>query len=453
MIKYFNAKVLTTYLFTLVLFFTFSPLTAQNTNLPPYLNPEYGSDSISRVKCANNLSTLVEFMKIDLPEYALPAWKILFDDYPGSSKNIYISGVKIYQYLYSKASDSFRKESLFDSLMLIYDRRIEYFGEEAIVLGRKGVDIIRYNQEAYQEAYTAFSRSAELSQTGTSLNVVTGLIQTSSVMYKNELINTHTFLSHYYTSKDILKHKRALGKSIPSIRRADMMVDKILEETKINDCKDLETFFIEKISENESDEDILKLSIDMLTASGCDNTQFFADSNEKLMKLSPNADLAYEVAKYNLKNQNYPKAAEFLKLAIENEKKLSQKALYQHQLAILLLVKLSDPKEARYYGLLATESNPGWGEPFLVVASATIEGVKTCNVEAFEKQAIYWLAVDYCNKAKSVDPKVSKKADDLISQYTSNFPNVEEIFFRSLKEGDEYSFNCWFEETTRVKSR
>ena len=157
------------------------------------------------------------------------------------------------------------------------------------------------------------------------------------------------------------------------------------------------------------------------------------------------------MAKYNLQNQAYPKAAEFLKLAIEFENDPSQKALYQHQLAIILLAKLSDPREARYYGIQATESNPNWGEPLLLIASATIEGVKSCDIGAFEKQAIYWLAVDYCYKAKSIDPGIAKKADDLIVQYKSYFPKIEEVFFRSLKEGDEYCFDCWINETTRVK--
>ena len=142
-----------------------------------------------------------------------------------------------------------------------------------------------------------------------------------------------------------------------------------------------------------------------------------------------------------------------MELAIKYEEDPNQKALYLHQMALVYLSKLSNPVKAREYAMEAIKNKPDWGEPYFIVASALIEGIKSCNVEKFDRQAIYWLAVDYCIKAKAVDPTVSAKANDLISQYKNGYPNVEETFFRSLKEGDNYSFGCWINESTRVKSK
>ena len=66
-------------------------------------------------------------------------------------------------------------------------------------------------------------------------------------------------------------------------------------------------------------------------------------------------------------------------------------------------------------------------------------------------KAVYWLAADYCNKAKKADPSCEQKANELLTNYKSNFPSVEDTFFRSLKEGDPYRLDCWINESTTVK--
>lgn len=450
--KYLTKEVLTTYLFVIFSFFVLSfSAKAQNNQSPSYENPDYGPDSISRISCGNNLSTVSEFMKINLPDYALPSWRKVFNDCPGSSKNIYISGVKIYQHLLSKASDEIRKNELFDTLMLIYDRRIEYFGDEGYVLGYKAVDIIRYKKDAYSQAYSAFSRSAEISGVETDFSILSGLVQLGSIMFKNNQIDSKEFLQKYFLCHEILEQKKLLAKSIPKVIRTESKLEKIIESTPIRDCQSLELFFTEKFSKEEANIELLNQSIKILNLSSCNNTKFFADLNEKLVEINQDPETAYEVAKYCLKVEDYEKAVKYLKLSINTENRPEKRALYQQQLALVLLSKLSSPKEARIWAVEATKNKTDWGEPYLLIASAFIEGAKLLNLDDFERQAIYWLAVDYCQKAKSIDPDIYEKANNLIIQYRSNYPNVEETFFRSLKEGDNYKFNSWINESTKVK--
>ena len=86
---------------------------------------KYGEDSI---KCLQNLSTMHEFVKINVYSYAVGSWLYVFDNCPAASKNIYIYGGKIMKYLIENSSEE-RKPGLVDTLMLLYDRRIEYFGD------------------------------------------------------------------------------------------------------------------------------------------------------------------------------------------------------------------------------------------------------------------------------------------------------------------------------------
>ena len=405
------------------------------------------------VQCELELSNMAEFMKIDLPEYAYAAWRLLFEHCPDASLNIYINGAKIYQKKVSEASDPKRKAELFDTLMLIYDRRIQYFGEEGYVLGRKGMDIIRLNEGEYEKAYTDFARSTELLGTETDLNVVTGLVQTGAVMFNSEKITANEFLNNYLIASEIITMKKAAGENPAKLMRVQKLLDNVITGTRIGDCQAIESSLKDKVHSPDVEGEELKLCLDLLTLSGCEGSQFFSDVNEKLMEVAPDPDLAYQVAKFNLKNENFEKAAEYLVKAIENEDDDQQKALYEYQLAVVKLTKLNSPIEAKNIAMSASAHKPGWGEPYFLIASALIDGIKNCDLEAFDKQAVYWLAVDYCVKAKNTDSQVTSQANELIAQYRTYFPSVEETFFRSLKEGDSYRIGCWINETTTVKAR
>ncbi len=446
--KYLTKRVLTT---NLALFFITLMIHAQD--LPPYENPAYGADSASRISCAADLSTMSEYIKIDMPEYALPAWRNVFLKCPASSKNIYIAGVRIFRKKIEETGDPALKSAYFDTLMMNYDRRIEYFGEEGYVLGRKGIDIIRYNDKAFDQAYEAFLKSARVSGPDIDINVLVGLAQTGVVMMKAGKIDATTFLNNYLLCRDLLDQERSQGGNPAKFDRVSEAIDKIVAGAGIQDCDVIANVLSDRVDTAEADPKLLQVAANLLSSSGCVNSPFYASVNEALLKLSPDAGRAYELARYNIKKEQYAKAAGYLTQAINAEDDPAQKATYQYQLALIDATKLEKYQEARDEALKAIENKPGWGEPYFVIASAYISGVGSCGGEDFDKKAIYWLAVDYCQKAKQVDNTSEQKANELISQYKSNYPSVEDSFFRSLKEGDVYRFNCWIKESTTVKIR
>ncbi len=60
----------------------------------------------------------------------------------------------------------------------------------------------------------------------------------------------------------------------------------------------------------------------------------------------------------------------------------------------------------------------------------------------------YLLAVDYYNKAKSVDNSVADKASQKAAGYKKYFPTNENVFFNNLNVGDSYTVECFGESTT-----
>ncbi len=444
-----KTSILTTYLFFLLNTHSYS-----QSDPPPYRDPNYGADSASRVECANELSTLAEFMKIDLYDYALPSWRSVYRNCPASSKNIFISGAKIFTKKIEEAKEPSVKEAYFDTLMMIYENRMVYFGEEGYVLGRKGIDIIRFNDKDFDQAYEAFAQSAHLLGKETDINVLTGLVQTSSFMMRVKKIEPLVFLDDFINALNILEEKKASGEDPGKIDKVRGILDKIILSSNLRDCNTLEEVFTPKLAEGMNpDADLLKLAEKLLSSSGCTNSAFYSGISTRLLEISPDPKMAYEVAKYNIRNDNFEVAADYLRKAIDSEENPEQIAYYQYQLGVILSQKLGLYQEANEMARLSTKNNPAFGEPYLLIATNLISGIKTCDADAFDRSAIYWLAIDYCIKAIQVDPLMEAKANELISQYRQSYPNKEETFFRSLNPGDNYSFGCWINESTTVKEK
>ena len=65
-----------------------------------------------------------------------------------------------------------------------------------------------------------------------------------------------------------------------------------------------------------------------------------------------------------------------------------------------------------------------------------------------------WLAYDYYQRAKSLDPSVAEKASERMASCAARFPEQKDIFFREMKEGATVQVTCggWNESTT-VRAR
>lgn len=117
--------------------------------------------------------------------------------------------------------------------------------------------------------------------------------------------------------------------------------------------------------------------------------------------------------------------------------------------------QLGNLSRARTYFRQAIEEDPNYGQAFLAIGDLYATAVSNCGSFEREDRAVYWLAVDYYEKAKSVDPNVAAQANQKISTYRRSFPDQEALFFKGWEPGQSYSVNygcySWIGETTRVR--
>ena len=110
------------------------------------------------------------------------------------------------------------------------------------------------------------------------------------------------------------------------------------------------------------------------------------------------------------------------------------------------------PADAARYAYEATTLRPGWGDPYILIGLSYIAGNSSLGDE-FERRTAYWAAVDMFRKARAVDPSIDSKASGLIIDYEAYFPTKEDLFFRSIAEGDKYTVGGWINKTTSARPK
>ena len=90
---------------------------------------KFGSGEDS-VRCITNISLFVPYAKAGNFKDAYEFWKIVYDECPASTKDVYQYGVRIMGWKIAQEKDAAKKKALIDDLMAVYDKRVTYFGND-----------------------------------------------------------------------------------------------------------------------------------------------------------------------------------------------------------------------------------------------------------------------------------------------------------------------------------
>ncbi|MDD4755472.1 MAG: hypothetical protein PHG29_05260, partial [Prolixibacteraceae bacterium] len=152
-----------------------------------------------------------------------------------------------------------------------------------------------------------------------------------------------------------------------------------------------------------------------------------------------------------LKRNDIPKAKEYYKQAMEQETDNSRLSEYYYEYATFVFAKENSLSEARNYARKALELNPEHCQALMLIGDIYVSASRSVGQDAFEKSAVFWLAVDYFEKARRAGQDCAVDASQKAATYRKYFPNKEEAFFRSMQEGQSYKVGGWINESTRVR--
>lgn len=406
-------------------------------------------------QCKRNLSLLSDFYKQKNFEEARVYFKNAYELCPEGSKNIYIYGVNIYRSLISKEKDEEVKAGLIDSLLMIYDSRIEYFGQEGFVQGRKGVDILRFNPSAYKDGYEALKRSVELDGNEIEAGVISAYYQVLFIMLQRDEVDKIEFLDTYMTLTNIIDYnlnkylQEGDEKMIGIYEKAQGNIDEFFIKGGA-ECDDIVPIFEKKL-EDSDDLELMKKALQIMDRRRCEDNELYPVIAERVHQENPSHESAYSVGITKVKNEDYSEALRYFEEAIELCDNCPPITKYYSKASQTATVT-GQVSKGKNLARKILQINPNDGEAYILIGDAIASSKGQCTGDEMGGSSVYWLAVDYYNKAKSVDSSVANKANAKISTYKKYFPSTEEIFKLTLKEGEKFDIGCWINESTTVRS-
>lgn len=408
-----------------------------------------GQDSIN---CIKNLSLYREFFKHNNYKDAIGPWRKVFSECPASSERMYVEGVTMYRSLIESASEGPVQEGLIDTLLLIYDRRIEHFNDQGNVLGRKAIDLLRYRRndiEAVEDAYAMLKRSIELEQMESRDAVMVTFVSASITLNQTDRIDDNQVIEDYFMITGFVD--QLVGKS-SRWEKTKTMIDENVINSGILTCDALNRYYEPIFEANRENKAFLEKVINFYTASGCDRAELYVTASEKLYEIEPGPEPAHNLAILFIAKNDFGKAADYLKEAVRGEDvEHGKKATWYYELAVVTSAN-GNYCEAIDHAREAIKLKNDFGKVYILLGDAYISSRENLADE-FEQRTAFWAAADKYAKAASVDPSVAEEARQRLNSYAGQYPDNEEIFFRDLKEGDSYLVGGCINEYTTVRSR
>ena len=410
---------------------------------------KYGADS---VKCIENLSLYKDYYKQKMYNDAYKYWKVAYDICPASSEKMYVDGVALLKRREGKAKTEAQKAAIVDSIITVYDRRKENFGSnKGRVDGRKGTDLLRYKSDQLELPFAVLESAVNEGGNFAEAGTIASYMSAAVLMARAEKKTPEDVVKIFGQLTEILAFNIA---KYEGKRTQEYYVQ---AQESVNDlaspylsCEVLVKMAEEGYEKNKADATWMERTADILDKKNCTDAPIFFTIAKEMHASNPSSVSAEKMGIMSLKNKEFGAAESFFQQAIDLAQDETKKADYYIELAE---AQRSAGKfgQARTNARKAASLKGGWGLPYLMIGDMIASSSSCGGEDACAQKAIYWLAVDYYNKAKSIDPSVAGKANGKIATYAKYFPTQEDCFFGGTKAGDTVNIGCWIGESTKAR--
>ncbi len=371
---------------------------------------EYGKYGKDSAQCVMKLSLYREFYKQwKASKYKNPAihdaigsWRWVFNNCPQASQNTYIDGLKMTEFYMKSEKNDIAKIKYLDTIMMIYDQRIKYFGREGYVLGRKGSDLFKYAPEEYEKAYYIFKKSADLRGSKSESFVLVYYFRTVTKMVDAEKIDMGVIVDVYDQLIGIiesnLKSSKEGSKDYEAWQNVKGNIELSFEPYAT--CEDLINLYSKKFSESPDDVELLKKITSMLDKKDCTESDLFFQTSVKLNELEPSPISSYMIGNMMFNKEQYNDAIPYLEDALNIDNDETKSDVYL--LLASIYKQLDNFPKSRENARKSLDLNPGQGHAYLIIGDMYAGSAKDCGDNDLTRKVAYWAAVDQYRKAKKI---------------------------------------------------
>ena len=416
---------------------------------------KFGPDS---AECIKYLSYYTEYYKQKNYDSAIPNWRKAYQLCPPTSRYTLLQNgtTLIKRLIQQNAKNPAYRAALVDSLMTIYDQRVQYWPKYATTsLNNKASDIYNYMKKEPMKMYEGLTEIISINKAATTPNVFLFQVNTAIDLYKDGILEPETVINAYETAIAYLTEAQPKNDAEKSaVEKTVADVENLFISSQVASCENLLELFGPRYEADPQNLDLAKNIVRMMSVTeGCTDNDLFLNAVTTMYNLEPSHTSAYFLYKLYSSRSDVANAVKYMEEAISAAESDSETdANYSFELAAFCY-KNGKNADAVAYAQKAIELSDALdGKAYLLMG--TIWGSIVCPGNDIEQRAKYWVAVDYMNKAKNADETLAEDANNYIRQYSAYYPQTAEAFMYDVTDGQSYTVSCaGMRATTTVRTQ
>ncbi len=384
----------------------------------------------------------------------------LLERCPAASENTYANGIRLYKQKINRAKSLAEKNVYVDSLLLLYDIRLQHFGAhpkrgKAYILDRKAREHLTYREGDREGVRADFevAIAAQVEMNGTAdPELVAIYFKNLCDDYSNDIVDAMTIVNAYDANAKYFENIDASQMDFKN------QFETCFGASGAASCENLQKIFEPKIAATPNDETLLANVFNLMAKANCES-DFFLSVGEMYYNVKPQSGVAMLLAQVFQNKKEFAKANQYLREALANETVAEEREKLLARIGILEMTANNYAEAVKAFNeSINIDETDDDGLALYFLAQCYVAGSKDCGTE-LAKHSVYWIAYDLLQKAipllEVTDAAVAANAKNLANSYRSVFPTAEECFFAELNNGVNYTINCGLAKglTTKVRYR
>ena len=416
---------------------------------------KFGPDS---AECIKYLSYYTEYYKQKNYEAALPNWRKAYNLCPPTARYSLLSDgtTLLKKVLQQNQKNPIYKAALVDSIMKIYDERIQYWPKYATSsLNNKSLDMYNYMKDEPQKLYEGLTDAVSKLGAKARPDIFLFQVNTAVDLYKDGKLDAESVINIYENAVECFAQmtpKNDVEKRSIESKLAD--IESLFITSQVASCDNLIALFTPRYEAAPQDVELAKNIVKMMgITEGCTDNDLFLNAITLMHTNEPSHVSAYNLYKLNSARGNVDAAIKYMVEAIDSEgSDVTTDANYNFELAAYCYKNGNNSQAMTAAQNAVNLDESVAGKAYMLMG--TIWGSVVCPGNDIEQRSKYWVAVDYMTKAKNADPALAEDANNLIRQYAAYYPQTAEAFMYDVTDGQSYTVSCGgMRATTTVRTQ
>lgn len=359
--------------------------------------------------------------------------------------------ITVYDELSKQAEDPSISAAYLDTALTIYADAFETFSDEEIDHYEWHLNRGRFYQEHQDNISGALQKAYEDYEIAYEMNPEQ-LAKAADGYYVQVLLSN-------YVNNDEREKALAMIDTVEPMASPTLLenINKVRDEL-FSDPEERVGFLESRLEANPEDTEIMAELVSLYQDT--DQREKAITLAEELYETQQNFENARRLADFAKADGQNQQAISYLNEALEltddNDAKknirLEMAEIYQNE---------GNLQAARRSARQASSLDRDWGQPYIRIAQIYAAAISNCTqgrqIER-DDRTVYWLVLDYLDRARSVDSSTASTVNRLYNTYEPVMPTAEMKFFSGWEAGDSFRIDSsigecygWINESTTVR--